>query len=219
MPVHLSPTSCASALLAAQSVRFIHGKIYQFASGIASPGAYNNNRVLPSHPQQWRIVVDLMEEVTSSFRSEFDVIASVATGGIAHGIALALRLQIPHFIVKKQPKGYGIDGLIDGAVGLLPRARVLMVEDMSSTFQSTLAAIPRVEHYNATVTRTLAISTWGFPEFYQKVGDRNVHVLSKGSQFVDGALQEGKIDDEYAALLKSWIENPHDERWKNISWQ
>jgi hypothetical protein len=65
----------------------------------------------------------------------------------------------------------------------------------------------------------LAISTWGFPEFYKNVGDRNVHVLSQGTQFVNGAQQAGQIDESYATLLQSWIANPYDESWKNISWQ
>ena len=219
MPVFVSPQSVAGALFEAKAVGFNFGKVIRFKSGILSPGAYNNNRLLPSHPTQWSKIINVMSAVVNDFKNDFTVVASVATGGIAHGVALARVLKLPHFIVKKEEKtSHGIGGMIDGDTTLLLGARVLMVEDMSSTFESTLKAIPKIEFYGAKVTRTLAISTWGFPEFTKNVGDHNVHVLCTGNQFLEHGRRTLLLNLRYHTLLESWLENPHDDAWVDEKW-
>ena len=223
MSVHFNDFSAAPtarALFDAHAVGFTWGKIIRFKSGILSPGAYNNNRVLPSYPNAWDVVVRQMMAVAIKYRGDFDVIASVATGGIAHGVALARLLSVPHVIIKKEEKTtHGLSGLIDGDAGLLMRARVLIIEDMSSTFESTLRAMRPIEACNATVAHTIAISSWGFPEFYANVGDHQVHVLCDGEKLIEQGIKLEKISSlKYAELLQRWIANPHDESWITTEW-
>lgn len=222
MPVHhYGDDSHVRALMVARAVGFTYGKVIRFKSGILSPGAYNNNRMLPSCPNQWEVILEGMIDRAVGIQDEFDVIASVATGGIAHGIALARALVMPHVIIKKEEKTtHGLKGLIDGDAGLLSRARVLMVEDMSSTFESTLRAMKPVEAEGGEVTHTFAISTWGFPEFYENVGNHQVHVLCTGEQMVDCAKRFREIGPEYGHLLSNWLKNPRDESWVDgVRWK
>lgn len=223
MPVHFndsSATSTARALFDSHAVGFMWGKIIRFKSGILSPGAYNNNRMLPSYPNSWDVVIGEMLLIATRIRRDFDMIASVATGGIAHGVALARLLGVPHVIIKKEEKTtHGLSGLIDGDAGLLVRARVLMIEDMSSTFESTLRAMKPIEACDATVTHTIAISTWGFPEFYKNVGTHDVHVLCTGEKLIEQGMAMKNISSDYADLLQAWIKNPHDERWITDAWK
>ncbi len=222
MPVHhYGDDTHVRALMAARAVGFTYGKVIRFKSGILSPGAYNNNRMLPSYPLQRDVILASMIERADSIRSEFDIVASVATGGIAHGVILAGALKIPHIIIKKEEKTtHGLKGLIDGDAGLLPRARVLMVEDMSSTFESTLRAMKPVEAEGGRVTHTFAISTWGFPEFYANVGDHQVHVLCTGEQMVDCAKRFREIGPVYGHELQEWLKNPRDEAWVDgVTWK
>ncbi len=219
MPVFVSPNSIARALFEAKTVGFNWGKVIRFKSGILSPGAYNNNRFLPSHPAEWSTILNVMKATVDDFKHDFNVVASVATGGIAHGVALARMLNLPHFIVKKEEKtSHGIAGMIDGDITLLPSARVLMIEDMSSTFESTLKAMPKIECYGAKVVRTVTISTWGFSEFTKNVGDHNVHVLCTGDQFLQHGKRTLLLNLRYHSLLESWLENPHDQSWIDENW-
>lgn len=222
MPVfHYGDDTHAAALRAAHAIGFSYKKVIRFKSGILSPGAYNNNRMLPSYPDHWETILDSMIDRAAGLRSEFDVIASVATGGIAHGVAIARALAVPHIIIKKEEKTtHGLKGLIDGDAGLLPRARVLMVEDMSSTFESTLRAMKPIEEEDGRVVHTFAISTWGFPEFYRNVGDHHVHVLCTGQQIVGYMMRQLEIGPAYGTLIRDWITDPHDESWiDGLTWK
>jgi orotate phosphoribosyltransferase len=162
-----------------------------------------------------------MIDRAASIQHEFDVIASVATGGIAHGVALARALMVPHVIVKKEEKTtHGLKGLIDGDAGLLPGARVLMVEDMSSTFESTLRAMRPIGAEDGRVKHTFAISTWGFPEFYENAGEHQVHVLCTGEQIVDCAKRFREIGPAFGHMLSNWLKNPRDESWVDeLTWK
>ncbi len=208
------------ALFKAHAAKFTFGKQIRFKSGILSPGAYNNNRMVPSYPDEWDVVLDAMEAVVKPLRKEFDIIASVATGGISHGAALARMLRTPHIIIKKdEKKGHGLSGLIDGDVGLLPRARVLMVEDMSSTFESTLKAMQPVVAESAIVSHTIAISTWGFPQFRHNTEGHNVHVLCTGDDLIDEAYQMRLVGQSYYDILKQWVMEPDWQGWYDERWQ
>ena len=204
---------CTDALFTANAVRFKRPEAIRFAHGVLSPGAYNNNRALPSHPSEWDIVLQPMIRRASQLRHEYDVIASVATGGIIHGGAIARALEVPHVIVKKQEKGHGLGGLIDGDAGILPGKRVLLVEDMSSTFQSCLKAMEPLKHEGAVVMHTLLISTWNLPDFAQNVGEHQVHTLCTGAMFVVKAIHTKLVDDEHGRILQHWLQHPEDESW------
>ena len=213
--------SIIPALFAAKAVGFTLGKVIRFKQGILSPGVYVNNRLLSSHPHAWSIVIDTMCAQVRTLGADFDIIASVATGGIVHGAAIAREIKVPHVIVKKEEKTtHGVAGLIDGDVSILTGARVLLIEDMSSTFESSLRAMAPLVALGAEVVCTVVINTWGFPEFYTNVGDHSVYAGCTGKELVDAALERGMIDISYAVLLLNWLENPHELSWmEDEMWQ
>lgn len=206
---------------AANAVGIKRPKARRFKHGVLSPGAYIDNRTLPSHPAQWRQVIGRIADYARELWGDYGGIASVATGGVPHGIALARELGLPHFSVKKQEKGeHGLGGLIDGDVSLLPGMRILLVEDMSSTFMSSVKAMRPLEHVGATVAHTMLLNTWGLPEFYDNVGEHQVHALCTGDMILEHAVRTKLVDDELAAIVRHWLKHPQDESWaKDGTWE
>lgn len=200
-----------------RAVGFNRGRGIWFQRGILSPGAYLNNRALPSHPSKWNTVLELLLSQLALWE-DYDGIASIATGGIAHGVALARVLGVPHFIVKKQPKNHGLGGLIDGDVKLLSGMRLVLAEDMSSTFESSLDAMKIIEHEKAKVAHTLLLNTWGLPAFNRNAEPYSVFALCTGEMFLGYAVQDGKVDDAYHKILKHWLEDPDDQSWVDDTW-
>ncbi len=95
-----------------------------------------------------------------------------------------------------------------------------MIEDMSSTFESTLRAMKPIEAEGGTVAHTFAISTWGFPEFYTNVGNHEVHVLCTGEQMVDYTKRMYEIGSNYTRLLRQWLKEPREESWfDDLNWK
>jgi len=131
---------------------------------------------------------------------------------------LAWETGFPHVIVKAEEKTHGLSGLIDGDTRVLEGARVLLIEDMSSTFKSSLAAMRAFAEKGVGVSCSLLINTWGFPEFHENVGDHDVVALCSGSMIVDFAESNHIIDAEYATLLRKWIADPYDESWVSDEW-
>lgn len=210
-----------AALLSSGAAGFTRGKIIRFKQNILSPGAYINNRVLPSHPKEWHVVAGALKDALELTHNvyEFTVIASVATGAIPHGAVVAHETFFPHVIVKKEAKAHGVGGLIDGDIGVLENASVLLVEDMSSTFKSSLDAMRLLVEAGAKVVATLLINTWGFPQFFENIEAHYVSALCTGTMIVDAAERMHYIDEEYAALLRTWIQNPLDQSWITDEWK
>jgi len=223
MPLHVIDThdsqQVVRAFFDAGAVGFKKGKAIRFKHGVLSPGAYINNRTLPSYPDEWGIIIDaLLGDVIAGAWDGVEGIASVATGGVPHGIALARDMDLPHFIVKKQEKDHGLGGLIDGDEKLLSGMNVCMVEDMSSTFESTLKAMKPVEAAGGRVLRTFLLNTWNLPDFKRNIEHHDVWALCTGKMLLDCAVDMGKIDAGYEKVLRHWLEHPEDESWAKTGW-
>lgn len=221
MPLHVFGTKDdVGPFFLSGAVGIRRPKAIRFKHGVLSPGAYIDNRVLPSHPDSWSIVIHQLIEHAQDLGKQWDVIASVATGGTPHGAALAHMLGAPHFTIKKEEKGHGVGGLIDGDLKKLRDMRVLLVEDMSSTFMSSLKAMKPIEAAGAEVTNTITLNTWGLPDFHTNIGKHHVHALVTGEMIVDCAKELGDLDEEHEKVVRHWLKHPEDEEWsKDGSWE
>ncbi len=203
-----------ASLFQANAVGFNRPKAIRFKHGVLSPGAYIDNRKLPSHHAAWQTVVMQMIMRARALKSEYDVIASVATGGIVHGAVIGWQLGVPHVIVKKQEKaGHGLGGLIDGDSKILNGKKVLLIEDMSSTFESSLKAMEILRNAGAEVTHTLLINTWELPDFRRNIENHAVHAMCTGTMILGYAAKRRLVDPAYESLIRHWLQHPEDERW------
>jgi len=201
------------ALIDGKAANIARPEVKVFAQGIWSPGAYIDNRKLGSHPTHWDRVLRQLIHVARRLEPEYDTIASVATGGIVHASVLAWLLKRPHVIVKKDEKGHGLSGLIDGDTSILRDARVLLIEDMSSTFMSCLKAMKPLEEEGARVMHTLFISTWNLPDFQQNIVGHEVHALCTGEMILNRIVKRGNIDADHNQIMRRWLVNPEDRSW------
>ena len=76
----------ARALVSIGAVGVSRAKPIIFKSGIISP-VYVDNRALPFHPAEWRLVIEGFRQAIANEKIPFEVIASVAVGGVPHGSA------------------------------------------------------------------------------------------------------------------------------------
>src|SRR5262245_32524521 len=125
----------AELLLTEGAVQVRPSNPFTFASGISSP-IYCDNRLLLTHPVNRKVINDAFLNASDAFR--FDVIAGVATAGIAWGGWLAEKLKSNFVYVRGAAKEHGKKNQIEGK--LKQNAKVLMVEDLISTGGSVLNA-------------------------------------------------------------------------------
>ncbi len=123
----------AKALVESNIVKF--GE-FTLSSGIKSP-IYVNLRVLPSYPESMLIIADELSKIIKKIKP--DVVAGAETAGIPLSTAISLKTKIPMIYVRKRPKGYGMNQLIEGELNR--GQKVVLVDDMATNAFSKLGFI------------------------------------------------------------------------------
>ncbi len=201
----------AAKLLQINAIKLQPDNPFTWASGMRSP-IYCDNRVLLSYPDIRRTVITRFEQLASEFK-EVNVIAGVATAGIAHGVLLADRLNLPFIYIRSAPKKHGRQNKIEGA---LPKnAKALLVEDLISTGGSVISAGKALEESGGKIIGALAIFTYELEAAHLAFQQVNypLRTISSYSRLIQEAVQSGHIAEAEADLLNKWNKDP--EEWSN----
>lgn len=200
----------ARRLLEIRAVKLQPNDPFTWASGLLSP-IYCDNRVALSYPAVRTFLKKCLAEQSAHFEP-FDVVAGVATAGIAHGALLADALEKPFIYVRSSAKDHGRRNLIEGE---LPAggARVLVIEDLISTGGSCLKAAEALQEAGAVVAGVLAIFQYGFPKADAAFAEKNLdfQTLTNYETLVREAAASGYVSPDDLATLRQWRENP--EGW------
>lgn len=199
----------ARRLLEIKAVKLNPRNPFTWASGILSP-IYCDNRVALSFPAVRTFLKNCLAEQSGAFGA-FDVVAGVATAGIAHGALLADVLEKPFVYVRAGAKDHGRRNQIEGE--LPAGARVLLVEDLISTGGSCLKAADALLDAGAAVVGVLAIFQYGFERAATAFSEKNLpfQTLTDYETLVREAVATGYVTPADEATLRQWRENP--ERW------
>lgn len=143
-----------------------------------------------------------------------DLIAGVATGGIAQGALVAQELGLPFAYVRPEKKGHGLENQIEGVVN--PGQTVVVIEDLISTGGSSLKAVKALREAGANVKGMLAIFTYNLSKARDnfKNDDCPLITLTNFDTLITKALNDNYINEEdYASLIdwkkdsQAWSEN------------
>jgi len=200
-----SAEEVARQLLQIKAIKLSPQKPFLWASGIESP-IYCDNRLVLSHPSVRKFIKSALVEEAKGF-GPFDVVAGVATAGIAHGVLLADALDKPFVYVRSKAKAHGRQNQIEGE--LSADARVLVVEDLVSTGGSSLQAVEALRQAGATVLGVLAIFSYGLPEAHRafEAAKCPLKTLTDYPTLIAIAHTTRHIDPEDLTLLNAWRES------------
>ncbi|HSH67940.1 MAG TPA: orotate phosphoribosyltransferase, partial [Bacteroidia bacterium] len=142
-----------------------------------------------------------------------DVIAGVATGGIAQGALVAQEMGLPFVYVRSEAKKHGLTNMIEGIVE--KGQSVVIIEDLVSTGGSSLKAVEALRNAGCEVKGMAAIFTYGFKVAVDNFKKANCKLitLSNYSTLIKQALQSNYITDKDLKSLQKWAENP--ATWNN----
>lgn len=180
---------------------------FTWASGWKSP-IYCDNRKILSFPETRSFIRDKFVEIIQNKYPEAEVIAGVATGAIAHGVLVADKLGLPFIYIRSKPKGHGLENLIEG--DLKPGQKVIVIEDLVSTGESSLKAAEAVNNFGGEVIGMLSIFTYNFDVAKEKFKKANIELtpLSRYQVLIDTALEAGEISKDQIETLMEWREDP-----------
>ncbi|MCH8004340.1 MAG: orotate phosphoribosyltransferase [Nanoarchaeota archaeon] len=133
----------AKALTEANVVKF--GE-FTLVSGMKTP-IYIDLRVLPSYPESMLTVTEELVKVIKKLKP--DVIAGAETAGIPLATAISLKTKIPMIYVRKRPKSYGTQEMIEGI--LEKNAKVVLIDDMATNAYSKIKFVDGIKHASGIV--------------------------------------------------------------------
>lgn len=201
----------AEFLLQIKAVKLQPNEPFTWASGWKSP-IYCDNRVSLSYPNIRTFIRQGYSEAILEHFGKPDVIAGVATGGIAQGALVAEELGLPFIYVRSTAKEHGMGNQIEGHFE--PGQKVVVIEDLISTGGSSLKAIHALREAGAEVKGLVAIFTYGFQVSEDRFNDANCPLvtLSDYDCLVEKALMDDYITKDDLESLKHWKMDP--SNWK-----
>lgn len=201
----------ASHLLQIEAVKINIDEPFTWASGIQSP-IYCDNRKILSFPDVRKYVSESLSNQVREKFGEADLIAGVATGAIAHGVLVAGILNLPFVYVRSTKKTHGLGNQIEGY--LPPGKKVVVIEDLISTGQSSLSAVDALINAQAEVLGMVAIFTYGLPQAAQNMDEAKISLitLSDFDTLIHQAIRKGLLHHSKTEILENWKQNPHG--WK-----
>jgi orotate phosphoribosyltransferase len=200
----------AEKLLKIKAVKLQPSNPFTWASGWKSP-IYCDNRKLMSYPPIRNFLkVEFSRIILEKF-PQVEAIAGVATGAIAPGAIVADALGLPFVYVRSAPKDHGLENLIEG--DLKPRQKVVVIEDLVSTGQSSLKAVEAIRQSGSDVLGMVAVFTYSFPAAEANMKEARVDLiaLTNYNAILDEALKIDYIAESDVKTLQDWRKNP--ETW------
>lgn len=197
----------AEKLLQVAAVKLSPEQPFTWASGWKSPIYCDNRKVLSFPYVRDFIKSELCNVIFESF-PEAEMLAGVATAGIAWGAMAADQLKLPYVYVRPKPKEHGMGNQIEGFYEA--GQKVLVIEDLISTGKSSLQVVEVLKAAGVEVVGMVSIFTYGLPhadEAFAKAGV-TYKSLTNYSSLISMAVEKGQISAETEQLLLQWRQDP-----------
>lgn len=193
----------AEKLLQISALKINPQNPYTWASGWKSP-VYCDNRKVLSHTFVRDFVKSELANMVLEHFPQAEVIAGVATAGIAHGVMAADLLKLPFIYVRSKPKEHGMGNQVEG--DLQPGQKVVVVEDLISTGKSSLEVVEVLRAAGAEVIGMCGLFTYGFPQAdaaFEKAGVP-LHTISNYNALIEVVNDQKLIDEAQSDSLAQW---------------
>lgn len=197
----------AEKLLQIKALQINLQKPYTWASGWHSP-VYCDNRKVLSYPYVRDFVKSELANMVLEHYPDAEVIAGVATAGIAHGVMAADLLKLPFIYVRSKPKEHGMGNQIEGV--LQEGQKVVVIEDLISTGKSSLQVVDALRENGAEVLGMCGLFTYGFPVADKAFEDAEVslHTISNYKALMEVAEEQKLVQPEEQSVLEQWRIDP-----------
>ena len=200
----------ARLLLEIKAVNFRPEEPYTFTSGWKSP-VYIDCRRIIYFPRARTKIMDLaVEKIGRHVGYEtIEAVAGGETAGIPFAAWMADRMAMPMAYVRKKPKGFGRDALIEGDV---PTGKqTLLVEDLTTDGGSKIQFCQALRNAGAICDHTFVVFYYGvFPggiDGLKKMG-LNLHHLATWWDVLEACTERPYFSEASMKEVRKFLDNP-----------
>jgi orotate phosphoribosyltransferase len=202
--------TAARILLEIKAVNFRPEEPYTFTSGWKSPVYVDCRRIIYFPRARARICELGVEKIDRHVGLEtIEVVAGGETAGIPYAAWMADRMARPMAYVRKKPKGFGRNALIEGDV---PEGRnTLLVEDLTTDGRSKIQFAQSLREAGAIVNHTFVVFFYGvFPGSFQELAkmDITLHHLCTWWDVLEACRDRPYFSESALAEVRRFLENP-----------
>ena len=207
-------TVTAEKLLQINAVKLSPEKPFTWASGWKSP-IYCDNRKVLSHPYIRDYIKSELCNVVFEKYSNAEVVAGVATAGIAWGAMIADQLKLPFIYVRPKPKEHGLSNQVEGEYS--EGQKVVVIEDLVSTGKSSLQVVDVLKKEGLKVLGMVSIFNYQFEAGLEafKQAEIDLVSLTDYSALLQLAEKKGFIQPVQQEVLLKWRKDP--ANWNGLS--
>lgn len=203
----------AEKLLQVNAIKLNAENPFTWASGWKSP-IYCDNRKVLSFPYIRDFIKSEMCNMIFDKFPDAELIAGVATAGIAWGAMTADQLKLPFVYVRPKPKEHGMGNQIEGYFEKGQKA--VVIEDLVSTGKSSLQVVDVLKEAGVEVTGMVSIFTYGFKvatDAFSKAS-LNYYSLTDYTALIELAVNNKIVSADQLEVLLKWRDNPAD--WPGV---
>lgn len=203
----------AEKLLQIGAVQLRPHEPFTWASGWKSP-IYCDNRKILSFPYIREYIKSEMSNLIFDKFADADILAGVATAGIAWGALAADQLKLPFIYVRPKAKEHGLGNQIEGYYET--GQKVVVIEDLISTGKSSLQVVQVLRNAGLDVMGMVSIFSYGFDTANENFKEAGLEYtsLTDYSTLINIGLEKGKIQPEAEMLLLQWQSDP--ANWQGL---
>jgi orotate phosphoribosyltransferase len=197
----------AEKLLQINAIKLNTQQPFTWASGWKSPIYCDNRRVL-SFPYIREFIKSEMCNIIFDQFPNAQLLAGVATAGIAWGAMAADQLKLPFIYVRPKPKDHGLGNQIEGYYE--KGQETVVIEDLVSTGKSSLEVVKVLKDSGLNVVGMVSIFTYGFSvaaEAFAKAG-LEYRSLTNYTSLINLAVEKGVVNADQQNILLKWREDP-----------
>ena len=203
----------AEKLLQVNAVKLNVKEPFIWASGWKSPIYCDNRKVLSFPFIRDFIKSELCNIVFSKF-PDAELLAGVATAGIAWGAMTADQLKLPYIYVRPKPKEHGLGNQVEGYYE--KGQKTVVIEDLVSTGKSSLQVVDVLKKAGLDVVGMVSIFTYGFPVAAEALHQSGIqyHSLTDYPTLINLAVEKGTVSASEQDILLKWKDDP--ANWKGV---
>lgn len=143
-----------------------------------------------------------------------EILAGVATAGIAWGAMVADQLKLPYIYVRPKPKEHGLGNQIEGFYE--KGQKTVVIEDLVSTGKSSLQVVDVLKNEGLNVVGMVSIFNYGFKEATEAFSKTNItyHSLTNYGALIELAIEKGIVSNSQQEILLKWRDDPNN--WSGV---
>ena len=197
----------AKILIDIKAINFDLNNHFTLTSGRKSP-VYVDCRKIISYPNERNQILTFMQNYLSKNKIQFDLVAGGETAGIPYAAFLSERLNKPMIYIRKKPKGFGKNSLIEGDYE--DNCKCILIEDLATDGGSKVKFIENMRENKIKVNDTFVIfyyDTFKKEESLLTKLNINIHYLCSWEHILNEVKKEGILSAKDIMEVEDFLYN------------